>query len=248
MRASIIVVFVLIAAVIALVAFVPATWLDHRLDTATGGKIRLSDAEGPVWRGHGAIGDVQGNWRAPLAWRIAPLPLLRGAVDVELESQSVTDAPRGHLTFANDVVDARNVGLRVPASIVAALSSVKLPLEPGGEFVVEAPRFQYRPNQADGAFDVRWERARLATAQSALDLGTITARVAPKGSTLVGTLRNAGGDARIDGDVNLAPTGIAFRATIAPNGALPPDIGRLLTAVGTQDANGVVHLQWSARR
>jgi general secretion pathway protein N len=248
MRASIVVLWILIVAVAALVAFAPATWVDRRLAAATDGTIRLSDAAGTVWNGRGAVGDAQGNWRIPVAWRVAPLPLLRGVVEVALESQSVEQGPHGALTLASDDVDLRNVGIRIPASVVGTLASIKLPIEPGGELVLDAPRFRYRTNQVEGAFDIRWERARLATRESALELGTVNAHVAPQGPALVGAFGNVGGNARIDGNVNLASSAISFRADIAPNGAMPPDIARLLAALGTQDPSGTVHLQGSVRR
>ena len=248
MRFSITVLWLLIVAAVALVALAPATWLDRRIAAASDGSLRLSDAEGTVWQGRGELGDARGTWRIPVAWRISPLPLLRGAVDIELASSADPDAPRGRLLLENDSVTFRNVALRVPASVLGTLASTRLPVEPGGELVLDAPQFRYRPNQIDGAFDLRWQRARLATAGSAVDLGTVTAHVAPQGSALAGVIGNVGGDARIDGDVSLSASGIAFRARIAPGPNVPPDIARMLAALGTPDANGVVHLQGSARR
>jgi len=245
-RVSIAVLWLLLTASIALIAFAPATWLDRRVGEATGGRLRLSDAEGTVWRGRGAIVDAHGTWRIPIAWRIAPTALLRGAVDIELESFE-SDAPRGRITLEDAGVDLRNLRFDIPAAALRSLSNVPLPLEPGGELVFDAAAFRYRPNQADGALDMRWERARLATAGSALDLGTVTAHVAPQGAALVGTIANAGGQARIDGDATFSANGVSLRATIAPGPGVPADIARLLAAIGSTDANGAVHVQWSVR-
>lgn len=248
MRFSLAILWLLAVAIVALLVLAPATWLDHRLAVATGGKFRLNDAEGTVWQGRGALGDAGGTWRIPLVWRIAPLPLLHGVIDVELASPVDSDAVRGRALLEEDGAELRSVRARAPADILRTLVPVKLPAEAGGEFVLEAPAFRYRSGQTEGAFDIRWERARLATTTAALDLGTVTAHVAPQGSALVGTIANAGGDARIDGDVALSASGITARATIAPGPAVPPDIARLLATLGAPDANGVVHLQWSARR
>jgi general secretion pathway protein N len=247
-RFSIAVLWLLIVAAVALVALAPATWLDRRIAAASAGALRLSDAEGTVWRGRGALGDTRGTWRIPVVWRISPLPLLRGTVDIELGSSADPDAGRGQLLLENDSAELRNVALRVPASALGTLAGTRLPVEPGGELILDAPQFRYRPNQTDGAFDVRWQRARLATAGSAVDLGTVTAHVAPQGSALVGVIGNVGGDARIDGDVSVSASGIAVRANIAPGPNVPPDIARMLAALGAPDANGIFHLQWSARR
>jgi len=248
MRFSIVVPWLLIVAAVALVVLAPATWLDRRIAAASGGTLRLNDSEGTVWQGRGALGDVGGTWRIPVAWRISPLPLLRGAIDIELAPSADSDAARGRLLLENDGADLRNVALRMPASVLGTLASTRLPVEPGGELILDAPQFRYQPNQIDGAFNLRWQRARLATAGSTVDLGTVTAHVAPQGSALVGVISNVGGDAHIDGDVSFSASGIALRANIAPGPNVPPDIARMLAALGSADANGVVHLQWSARR
>ena len=248
MRFSLVVLWFLAVAIVALVVLAPATWLDHRLAAATGGKVRLNDAEGTVWRGRGALGDARGSWRIPLAWRIAPLSLMRGAIDVELASPAGSDTPSGRVLLENDGGELRGIRARAPADILRTLVPVKLPGETGGELVLEAPAIRYRSGQTDGAFDVRWERARLATNTAALDLGTVTAHVAAQGSALVGTIANAGGDARIDGDAVFSANGTTVRATIAPGPAVPPDVARLLATLGAPDANGVIRLQWGARR
>jgi Type II secretion system (T2SS), protein N len=247
-RSWIAILWCLIVAIAALAAFAPATWLDRRIGAATDGKLRLTDANGTIWRGSGVLSDAQGTWRAPIAWQLAAWPLLRGAVDIELGSPGDPDAPRGRLQFEPRVVDLRNLRLRVPAAVLNSLAPIKLPAEGGGEFSIDAPAFRYAANQPEGAFDLRWERARFATDVAALDLGTVTAHVAPQGSGLAGKIANVGGDARIDGDVVLSGTGVSVRADIAPGPGVPPEIARMLATLGAPDANGTIHLQWSARR
>ena len=245
-RVSIVVLWLLLVAAVALAALAPATWLDRRIAGATGGRVRLNDAEGTIWHGRGAIVDSHGAWRIPLGWRIAATALLRGVLDLEIEP-SESDSPRGRLALEDKSVEFRSVHVNVPAAVLRSFSNVPLPLEPGGELVLETAAFRYQPNRITGAFDVRWERARFATTASVLDLGTVTARLSPQGTSLVGTITNAGGDARIDGDVAFSPNGVLLHANIAPGPGVPPDIARLIAALGSTDANGVVHAQWSAR-
>jgi hypothetical protein len=77
-----------------------------------------------------------------------------------------------------------------------------------------------------------------------LDLGTVSAHLVPRGRELVGSVTNAGGVARVDGDVALAPDGATVRLTIAPGPAAPPAIASAIAALGTPDPNGGVRLQW----
>jgi general secretion pathway protein N len=240
----------LVALVVAIAAFAlvaPASLLDGRLAASTAGRLRLSDAEGTVWRGRGAIGDSRGQWRVPIAWRIVPLSLAQGALAWTFEPLADGSGPRGDVTLREGSVELRNVGLALPAVALRSWAAdVPLP-EPGGDLRLDAPRFTYDFRAGDGAIDVRWERARLVWNGAVLDLGTVRGRVAPRGADLAGTLDNAGGAARVDGDIALAGSNVTVRATIAPGPDVPPEIARGLAALGTVDANGAVRIEWRTR-
>jgi general secretion pathway protein N len=244
-RISIAVLWLLVVAIAALFALAPATWLDRRVAAISEGKIRIIDAQGTVWRGHGALGDSLGIWRIPVAWRIAPLALARGALDIQFDAPPAS-GPRGRITLGNDWAEFHDVELRAPAAALRTFAPTALPVEAGGEWLLTSPAFRYGENRAEGVIDVRWERARLASNRSALDLGTITLHLVPQGAALAGALANVGGDARIDGDVALAANAATLRANIAASPDVPPDIVRMIAALGTPDANGVVHVLWRA--
>ena len=54
----------------------PASLLDARLAQATGGVLRLTGAQGTLWRGRGVVTDA--NAQLPVAWELDPWPLLQG--------------------------------------------------------------------------------------------------------------------------------------------------------------------------
>jgi Type II secretion system (T2SS), protein N len=244
MRISIALLWLFVVAVVALFALAPGTWVDRRVAAITEGKIRINDAQGTVWRGRGALGDSRGTWRIPVTWRIGPLALARGALDIEFEPSPAGGGPRGRITLENGSAEVHNVELRAPAAALRTLAPVALPVEAGGEWLLYSPEFRYDGRRAEGVIDVRWDRARLASNGSALDLGTLTAHLVPQGGALAGTLANVGGDAQIDGDVTLAANGATVKANIAAGPGVPPDVARTIAALGTPDANGVVHVQW----
>jgi hypothetical protein len=243
-RISVAVLWLLVVAIVALFALAPATWVDRRVAAMSDGKIRVNDAQGTVWRGRGALGDSRGTWRIPVAWRIAPLALARGVLDIEFDLPPAGGGPRGRIEAGNGWVDFHNIDLRAPAAVLRALAPAALPVEAGGEWLLNSSAFHYGENRPEGVIDLRWERARLASNGSALDLGTITVHLIPQGAALAGRLANIGGDARIDGDVVLAASGATIRANIAAGPDVPPDVARTIAALGTPDANGVVHVQW----
>ena len=244
MRISIALLWLFVVAVLALFALAPATWVDRRVAAVTEGKIRISDAQGTAWRGRGALGDSRGTWRIPLAWRIAPLALARGALDIEFEASPASSGPRGRITLENGSTEFHNVELRAPAAALRTLAPTVLAVQAGGEWLLNSPEFRYDGSRTEGAIDVRWDRARLASNGSALDFGTLTAHLVPQGGALAGTLVNVGGDAQIDGDVALSADGATLRANIAAGPDVPPDIARTIASLGTPDPNGMVHVQW----
>ncbi|HEY3177393.1 MAG TPA: type II secretion system protein N [Casimicrobiaceae bacterium] len=241
---SVAVLWLLVVAVVALFALAPATWVDRRVAASTGGNVRINDAQGTVWRGHGALGDSRGTWRVPIAWRIAPLSLTRGAVDIEFDAASGSDGPTGRITLENGGAHFHNFRLRTPAAVLQTFAPSQLRVIAGGEWILDAPEFRYAVGRTEGAIDLRWEHARIASAGSVLDLETLTGHLASQGGALTGTFANAGSDARIDGDVAISANGATVRANIATGPGVPPDIARMIAALGTPDANGVVHVQW----
>lgn len=82
--------------------FLPASWVSALVESRTGGRLTLGDAQGTLWRGSAFIGGAAGNNGAvtPLlpgrfAWRITPLALI-GMVEVQLDNPQALAQP---LTF-----------------------------------------------------------------------------------------------------------------------------------------------------
>ncbi len=90
-----------IAAAVALtvLAFLPAAWLGPIVESQTGSRLTLGDAQGTLWRGSAFIGGAPGAGGAvtPLlpgrfAWRLSPLALL-GQVELQLENAEALSQP-----------------------------------------------------------------------------------------------------------------------------------------------------------
>lgn len=90
-----------IAAAVALtvLAFLPAAWLGPIVESQTGSRLTLGDAQGTLWRGSAFIGGAPGAGGAvtPLlpgrfAWRLSPMVLL-GQVDLQLENAEALSQP-----------------------------------------------------------------------------------------------------------------------------------------------------------
>lgn len=90
---------VVLAVALTVLAFLPATWLGPIVESQTGGRLTLGDAQGTLWRGSAFIGGAPGQNGAvtPLlpgrfSWRLSPLVLL-GRVDMQLENAEALSQP-----------------------------------------------------------------------------------------------------------------------------------------------------------
>lgn len=80
-------------------AFLPASWLGSLLESQTGGRLTLGDAQGSLWRGSAFIGAAAGRNDpvTPLlpgrfSWKLSPLVLL-GKIDMTLENPDCMAQP-----------------------------------------------------------------------------------------------------------------------------------------------------------
>ena len=223
------------------VAFAPAALLDRPVAAATGGALRIAQARGTVWRGTAFVADSTGAGRLPFAWRLSPLALLRGDIELALE-------PQGRVNVNAHDVALTDVHLDVPASMLGAWLPRGVAAAVGGTLRVDAAALRFDGQGGDGALDVRWERARIALNSALADLGTATLHATPRGADITGTVTNAGGNLRVSGDFIVTNDSAGVSGTIAPVGDPAPEIARMLAALGTPDASGAVRFAWRGKR
>jgi general secretion pathway protein N len=236
---------VLLVAAFALLA--PATLLDARIAAMTHDTVRLADASGTVWRGSGTLGDAQGRWRLPLAWRIGVWDALRGALRLELVPDARTRA-RGVVRAGGDTLAFSTLHLEVPAEAVT--SAWTRPPVPrfSGTIVADAPSFRTDGTHVDGALDLRWDRAAVALAGVVVDLGTVEASARPGAGGMTVALRNRGGDVALTGEVRARGNDLALDATLKPAPTFAGPALVALRALGPAAADGSVHVTWHGPR
>jgi len=244
MKIIAIVLLVIAVAIATAVAFLPASLVDGRIASATAGKVRLADAAGTVWDGRGVLTDAAGTWRLPLGWSISKADVLRGNRVVALHPVDGAASPSGSVEVVDGGLRLHDLRIDVPAQALFA----SLPMRPlpafGGVVAVTASDLSWSGAAKAGTVQARWQGARVASADSVVDLGTVDLAAAPQESGVAGKLTNTGGDVRVDGTVSVAGSNVAIDATVAPNPGAPANIARALAAVGTPDANGNVRIGW----
>lgn len=228
----------------AVAALAPAALLDWRLAAVTQGRLRLADSEGTVWNGRGVLTDAPGTWSAPLAWRVQPVALLGGVLDVTLNPVRGAIEPRGEIRLSQSDITLKNVVLSLPAAALPSASSDPAIVTLFGEITVEAEALRWDRRSGDGVLHARWPSARIAAAGVTAVLGTLTMQLVPRDAHLAGTIANTGGDVRIAGHVAFAAESIELDATITPLASTPPQIARTLALLGPTDSRGAVRLRW----
>ena len=161
--------------VAAAAAFAPATLLDSRLDAATLGQLRLTNAEGSVWNGKGRVTNAQRTWSLPIAWKVAPLEFARGGIAVALRDTGHGGASRGNFVWRDGTLIAEGVALSVPSSAVSGAMAADNIVVLGGTLLLDASHFGWSGSGGDGAAMVRWSDARMAGNAGTISLGTVTA-------------------------------------------------------------------------
>jgi len=242
--------FVLCALVLLVAAFAalaPASLVDGRIAAATEGRVRLADARGTAWHGSGVLTDAQGAWRVPIDWRVGAAALLRGAMELTLESVDAGSA-RGRLLAEGNALRVDGLHLEVPATVVE--TAWRRPPVPrlGGAIAIDAPAFTFDGARGDGAFDLRWSNATVALAGLRAALGTVEAHGRGADGVIVVTLSSTGGDAVLRGTATLRNDVNSLDATLTPMPTLAPAAALALRSLGRADADGTIHLTWQARR
>ena len=240
---AVLVVFAL-ALLAAAALFAPAALLDARLDTATQGQLRLADTTGTVWNGRGLVTDAQRTWSLPIGWKVDPLALMHGDQVITLQAAEAGDLPRGDVAWRDGTLTLTGVAFTLPAVAMTGTLAAGNAMAVGGYVAFDAPHVAWSGNGGDGTATAQWSGARLAGSASTLALGTVAVNFVPRNGRVQGRVENRGGDVRIDGEFAWGNSGIEVSATLAPLPSTPPAVIRALSALGTPDANGAVHVQW----
>ena len=129
---------IVLAVTLSVLAFLPAAWLGSMVETRTGGRLTLGDAQGTLWRGSALIGGAagQGGEVTPLlpgrfSWRLSPLVLL-GQVDMDLENSESLSQPV-NVSGSWSEWQVSPAQLLLPAERLAGLGAPLNTLAPSGE-------------------------------------------------------------------------------------------------------------------
>lgn len=247
MRTLLRVVLGAIALAAACVLLAPASLLDAPLAARTSGRLRLADARGVWWRGHGVLAAQDGSARVPIGWRLGFGPLLAGSLAVTLHGDDEA-MPTGTLTLRDGALDVRDLHVVVPATMLSAIVPALAGVGLRGEIDARAPSFAWRRDSSVGTFDATWQAATIVAGVLPIDLGRVVVNARPANGGVAGTVRNAGGAVAIDGTIDLHDgiAGASFK--LVPTPGASSALRALLALTGRPDDAGAVTLTWRSDR
>ena len=124
--------------VLTLLVFCPAAWMAVVVESQSGGRLTLGDAQGTLWRGSAFIGGAPSGTDpvTPLlpgrfSWRLSPMVLL-GQVDVDLENADALSQP---VRITGDWYQwqVSPAAVSLPAERLAGLGAPLNTIQPSGQ-------------------------------------------------------------------------------------------------------------------
>ncbi len=222
---------------------IPAAWVIDRL-AGRAPQVQLSGVGGTLWSGRASQLRVDAVTLGDVRWRWHPFALLAGRLEYGLsgrwgESPVMLSAGKGlfggaYLSDVSVAAPARNW-----------IGALHLPAEASGELTLALDRVRFTQGGAIPALrgTARWAPAVLA-APVALELGRVDLELTPDGDLTRGKVTAQGGVLRVDGNLELDPSGeYRLDAAMTPTGQISDDIRAGLDAVA-EFHDGRYRLDW----
>ena len=229
----------------ALVALAPASLIDSRLEQASGGRLRLAEAQGSLWAGSGWIEVREAGGRSGiaqrLAWRVLPESLLRARLMVEIRLERAERPFSLAISFSR--IEIADAGVDLPAAALGLGVPRLAPLRLTGEVRVDIPRLSMEHGRADGDATLRWRAAGSALTPIS-PLGEYEVHFKAVGPAVHAELRTLSGPLQLDGKgawANGSAPSFLATARVAPQHQA--QLSPLFRLIAVERGAGVFELQ-----
>jgi general secretion pathway protein N len=185
---------------IGLIVTAPATLGDAILQSTSGSRLRLAEAQGTLWSGAGQfeIRDAGGRIGIAnrLAWRVSPDSFLRGRLVVEVELDN--SARRFPVAISLSTIEIDAAEIHLPATVLGVAVPGLAPLRLSGDVVLHVARLSIGRSGVRGAATLRW-RAAGSALTPVWPLGDYEVLFEGDGTAVHGRLRTLRGPLQLDG-------------------------------------------------
>lgn len=232
------------AYIAALVATAPAGLLDVGLEGASGGRLRLTGAQGRLWSGTGRMEMRAQDGRAlaaqDLRWRLLPDRLIQARLAFEFESDR---GPSFVLAVGPGRVEITGVAIALPAAALTSLQPKLAPLQLSGDLDLRIGQLVIAAEGWSGGGTVQWHRAGSALTK-VFPLGEYELQWLGEGATARISLATLGGPLQLEGKGSLARGGrLAFTVLARIDAEFRPMLDPLLRLIAVDRGDGSFELQ-----
>lgn len=229
----------------ALVALAPASLIDSRLEQASGGRLRLAEAQGSLWAGSGWIEVREAGGRSGIAqrvaWRVLPESLLRARLLAEIRLDRA-ERPFS-LAISLSRIEIADAGVDLPAAALGLGMPKLAPLRLTGEVRVDIPRLSIEHGRAEGDATLRWRAAGSALTPIS-PLGEYEVHFKAVGPAVHAELRTLSGPLQLAGEGTWGGGGArGFLATARVPPQHREQLSPLLRLIAVERGAGVFELQ-----
>lgn len=235
----------LCAYALGLVATAPASLVDHEIEQASEGRLRLAEARGTLWSGSGQFEMRDRMQRSGVArsidWRILPVYVLLGQLRCEV---GLDLAPkRFPVTISTAGLEVADADLNLPAAALGLAVPKLAPLGLTGDVLVHIARLVFRGNAVRGAATLQWRGAGSAYTPIS-PLGDYELRFDGEGATVRASLRTLQGPLQLEGQGSWAS---GRNPTFLGTARVPPEhlqqLGPLMRMIAFDRGEGRFTLQ-----
>lgn len=239
-RALLIVAGLLVVALVALVAWFPASWA-WRMASGPHDAIKVGQIEGSLWHGRAKDLDYAGVDLGTLDWRLSPA-FLWGRTELTLRLTG--DVANGHAELARRGAETTlsNLHLEVVVDTLPVWLGTP-PMSPRGTLVVDIPKAVLRerwPRQLSGY--VAWEDTALADRFNVVPLGNLRADLSERnGTVLQATFSDGGGPLALSGTAQVSLLGWRVDAVLRTRKDTTL-MHRVIAQFGQPSTDGSLHI------
>ncbi len=240
--------FVLAAYLIFLLATLPATVVLSFVTLPR--QLNLTQVTGTIWKGHVQQVEYDRQTLEDLDWEIALLPILTGAVEVDVRF-GTEDTLQGNGTVGVSFGGfyAHDVTASASSEWILAASNLPLPVSTTGRVALQIDEFEPGSpwcNTLTG--QVNWSNAGIESLLGNIDLNKPSAKLSCTDGELIAKIKQSSSQLKLSGTAKLQAMGkYSFDGVLVPTAELPESVRANLRYIGRPNSNGEYQLHYSGR-
>jgi general secretion pathway protein N len=241
----------LVGAALTLIGAAPASFADRAIERATGGRMRLAETDGTIWRGSGRLvlvdtGAESGAQQAVpgvavpgrIDWGLRQLPLLIGQVDASIRVDGMTQPVRVQGGYGEIRVGGGSLAL--PSVELGRMGSPWNTLRPSGALSLRWENLTLKQGGLEGRAQIE-----LRDASSAMTpvrpLGSYRVEIIGRGGQADLGIQTLAGPLRLQGSGTFsAQGGLRFTAEASADPAAQASLNSFLGLIGRRDGEKTI--------